>query len=174
MNSVNGVITGGEFRPQFVSGAPVNGTDEVQTLTFGGTPSGGTFTLYMAGINEIPGGETAPITWSGTGATLATNIQTALRALLGTSNVTVTGTGPFTVTFAAALGKLDVPLLRLLNNSMTGSSPTITVTVATPGVTATLRGAPPGTQVVDQSTGIAYINTGTAQAPTWTKVGTQT
>jgi hypothetical protein len=41
-------------------------------------------------------------------------------------------------------------------------------------VTATGRGAPTGAGLIDTTNGIQYINTGTALAPTWTKVGTQT
>src|SRR5581483_7837389 len=71
--------------------------NEVQTITLGGTPTGGTFTLLYPSGNggyDVAG----PITWNATGATLAANIQAALDALFGTGQVVVTGTGPFTLT----------------------------------------------------------------------------
>lgn len=154
-----------------LAGAPVAGTDEIQTLTFGGTwADSDALRLYFPGINEIAGGP-ADLVYSSTGATMAGNLQTALRALLGSANIAVTGTGPFTATFAAALGKMNLPMLRVDVKAALG---TLAITEATPGVDASYRGAPIGTQIVDTTTGIQYTNTGTAQAPTWTKVGTQT
>ena len=67
------------------AGAPVAGTDEVQTLTIGGTPTGGTFKLSYKG--QI----TTAITWTATDATLVANIDAALGALStvgGAANVT--------------------------------------------------------------------------------------
>jgi len=56
-------------------------TKAVQTITFTGTITGGTFTLTFGGVT------TAPITWSSTAATLASNIQTALDAIAVTVTV---------------------------------------------------------------------------------------
>lgn len=159
-----------------VAGAPVAGTDEVQTITIGGTPTGGTFKLRFRGQ------DTAPITWSATNATLLANIDAALEALtsIGTGGVTTAaasltaGIGTITVTFTGANGKRVQPVMVVADNSLTGTAPTVAVAETTPGVNATHRGAPKGSQVVDTTNGIAYINTGTADAPTWTKVGTQT
>ena len=83
----------------------VVGTNEVQTLTFGGTPTGGTFTLTFDGYT------TAPISWSSTNATLVANIDAALEALpnIGAGGVTVAvgtmtnGIGTITVTFGGIL-----------------------------------------------------------------------
>jgi hypothetical protein len=49
------VITGGKiiegvFRGYQSAGAPSAGTSEIQTLTIGGTPTGGTFTLAFDGF----------------------------------------------------------------------------------------------------------------------------
>src|SRR5262249_2287564 len=76
-----------------------NAVNAVQTITFGGTITGGTFTLSFNGLT------TGPITWSATAATLQTNIQNALLALpnIGTGNVAVAGPRPFTITFRGAL-----------------------------------------------------------------------
>jgi len=169
-------IIEGAMRGYETAGAPSNGTDEVQTITIGGTPTGGTFTLTFEGH------ETAPITWSATNNTLIANIDAALGALAnvgGAANVTTadatlsSGIGTLTVTFVTALGKLAVGLMTANGALLTGTSPTVGVTETTPGVTASGRGAPKGAQLTDTTNGKLYINTGTAAAPTWTVVGSQ-
>jgi hypothetical protein len=158
------------------AGAPVAGTDEIQTITFGGTPTGGTFRLAYDGHT------TAAITWSATNATLVANIDAALEALpnIGASGVTTAvgtmtaGIGTITVTFTGANGKRAVPTMSVANNSLTGTSPTIAVGETTPGVDATALNAPKGSLLVDTTNAKLYINTGTAAAPTWTVAGTQT
>lgn len=167
-------VAGG--RPALSAGAPVAGTDEVQTITFGGTPTGGTFKLAFQGQT------TAAITWSATNATLIANIDAALEALgnIGVGGVTTAvgtmtaGIGTATVTFTGAVGKMAVDTMTVANNSLTGTSPTIAVAETTPGVDATARGAAKGAKLIDTTNAIDYINTGTPAAPTWTKVGTQT
>ena len=155
------------------AGAPSAGTDEVQTITIGGTPDGGTFKLRFMGKT------TASIAWSATNATLVSNIDSALGALStvnGAGNVTTAvatmtnGIGTITVTFTADLGRMAVDLMTAPTNAMTGTSPTIGVTETTPGVNATGRGAAKGVLLVDSSTPDLYINDGTAVTPTWTKV----
>lgn len=178
------VITGGHIiegsglgKPILSAAAPVNGTDEIQTITFGGTPTGGTFRLTYDGFT------TGDIAWSATNATLVANILAALVALpnIGAAGVAVAvgtmtaGIGTITVTFSGAqVAKRSVATMTVAVNALTGTSPTIAVAETTPGVDATGAWAPKGAQLVDMTNGIAYINTGTAAAPTWTKVGTQT
>lgn len=155
----------------FCTGTPVNGTDEVQTITFGGTPTGGTFTLTFGGQT------TGAISWSATNNTLRDNIDTALEALsnIGASEVTTAvgtmtgGIGTITVTFANALGKLDVPLMTA-TSSLTGTLPTLAVATTTPGVTATARGAAAGAKLQDSS-GNLYMNQGSTTAPVWLPIG---
>jgi hypothetical protein len=155
------------------AGAPSAGTDEVQTITIDAT--GGTFKLAFG--TQV----TAAISWSSTNNTLRDNVDAALEALgaIGTGNVTTAvgtmtaGVGTLTVTFVSALGKLAVPTLTVADNSLTGTG-TLTVEETTPGVTATLRGKRKGTTYVDTTNAKAYINTGTAAAPTWTVIGAQT
>lgn len=156
------------------AGAPVAGTDEIQTITFGGTPTGGTFTLKFEGFT------TAPITWSSTNNTLVANIDAALEALpnIGTGGVTTavgtmtSGIGTITVTFVSQKGKMAVGLMTA-TSSLTGTSPTLGVAETTPGVDASARGALKGALLTDTTNGKLYINTGTAAAPTWTVVGSQ-
>lgn len=158
------------------AGAPSAGTDEIQTITIGGTPTSGTFTLTFDGHT------TAPITWSATNNTLIANVDAALGALAnigGAANVTTadatlsSGIGTFTVTFVAARGKMAVALMTADYSALVGTNPTVAVAETTPGVTASFRGSPKGATLTDTTNGVAYVNTGTAAAPTWTKVGTQ-
>jgi hypothetical protein len=158
------------------AGAPSAGTDAVQTLTVGGTPTSGTFKLAFQGFT------TAAITWSATNATLVANIDAALELLpsIGTGGVTTAvgtmtaGIGTITLTFAGDHAKRPRSLMTVADNSLAGTSPTLAIATTTPGVAATGRGASKGSLLTDTSNGILYINTGTAVAPTWTKVGTQT
>ena len=158
------------------AGAPSAGTDEVQTITFGGTPTGGTFKLAFK--SKV----TAAISWSATNATLVSNIDSALGDLAtvgGAANVTTAvgtmtaGIGTITVTFVGALAKKAVPLISVHQNSLTGTAPTIEVAETTPGVSATHRGAKIGTVLTDTTNGKQYIQTGTPPAVTWTVIGSQ-
>ncbi|WP_280265344.1 hypothetical protein [Nocardia wallacei] len=92
---------------------------EVQLVTIGGTPSGGTFKLSYDG------------TPTGTIAYNAANsvVQAALVAILGTGNVSVTGSagGPYTVTLQ---GDFAGQPNSLLVGDATGLTPSGTVTVA--------------------------------------------
>jgi hypothetical protein len=165
------IIEGAIGAPLQSAGVPGVGTDEVQTIATTGTPTGGTFRLSYEGL------VTAAIAFDAAAAT----IDTALEALpsIGTGGVTCAG-GPLptgvTVTFNSQnLGRKAVPLIALHTNSLTGgTTPTVTITETTPGVDAFGRGAGKGSMVTDVTNGVLYINTGTANVPVWTKVGTQT
>lgn len=165
-------IIEGAFGLLQYAGTPSSGTAEVQTLTIGGTPTGGTFRLSFEGLT------TAAITWTAVDATLVAAIDSALEALpnIGTGGVTcaagtlTSGIGTVTITFAA---KRDVGVI-IANSSLTGTAPTVSVATTTPGVLPGGIGAPKGALLTDTTNGILYIQTGTAASPTWTKVGTQT
>ena len=68
-------------------GAP--NTNAVQTLVFGGTITGGTFTLTLTTPFTPAGAVTAPITWSSDPTTLVNNIQAALDAILPAGSTSV-------------------------------------------------------------------------------------
>ncbi len=159
------------------AGAPSAGTSEVQTLTIGGTPTGGTFTIHFEGFTS------SAITWSATNNTLLANLQAAIDALpsLGTNGlIAAAGTltaGIGTITLTAGGNRAKQALGSVLScptNALTGTAPTLAVAETTPGVDATARGSGIGTLVQDTATGILYSNTGTALVPVWTKVGAQT
>ena len=175
---VGGKIIEGSEPPEFSgTGVPSAGTDEVQTITIGGTPEvASTFTLTYDGWT------TGKITWSSVTNTLLANILAALVALpnIGAAGVTTAdgsssnGVGTFTVTFVTANGKTDVSLMTagafLQSDGTASASGTVAVATTTPGVTATGRGAATGTEYTNVTTGVRYVNTGTAAAPTWTAV----
>lgn len=174
-----GVISGGHviegsIDEVYFAGAPVAGTDEVQTLTFSDTwIAAETFKLAFDGFT------TAAIAWSATNNTLRDNVDAALEALpnVGAGGVTTavgtmtTGIGTLTVTFAGNLAKKAVNTITVPeNNSVAG---TLAVAETTPGVDTTYRNMGIGCRLIDITNGKEYINTGTAIVPVWTVVGTQ-
>lgn len=168
---------GGAIGPYRNAGAPVAAVNEVDTLTFGGTITGGTFTATVAGF------KTAPIAWSATNATLVANIDAALEALpsVGTGGVTTAvgtmtaGIGTITVTFNGAdtAGRV-IGVSAVDGSQLTGTAPTVAVAQTTAGVSPTHRNAAIGALLVDTTNAQLYQNTGTVLgAPAWTKVGAQ-
>lgn len=163
-------------RDYFGAGAPAAGTSEIQTLTIGGTPTGGTFKL------SFKGAATAAITWSSTNATLLANINAAVQALwnvggayiVATAASLTSGIGTITLTFSGPLGKRVQPTIAVAENSLTGTDPTLAVAETTPGVTVAGLNAAVGDRYTDTTNGILYIATALSNGvPTWTKVGTQ-
>lgn len=106
------------------------GTNEVQTVTISGAPTGGTFTL---GFN---GSTTAAIAYNATGGT----VQAALVALpsIGTGNVQVTGGPgpgtPYVVTFIGTLANTNVGQMTAAATLTGGTTPAVTVTTTTEGI----------------------------------------
>lgn len=104
-------------------------TAEVQTVTVGGTPTGGSFPL--TGLNPDTGAyATATIPFNASAAVA----QPLLDSIFGAGNTTVGGGAlpgaALTVTFAGRLG--DVPLMTAAITGLTGGAPTVTVTTSTP------------------------------------------
>jgi hypothetical protein len=158
----------------YCPGPPDNGTSCIQTITFGGTPDGGgSFVLRFN--NQT----TAPINWSATNATLVSNIDTALKALssIGPSGISTAvgsmtaGIGTITVTFAGKNAKLSVPTMTVPNNTLTGTSPTVSVATTTAGVTADGRNqAGLSYLLVDHTNGNLYLDRGSTNNPNWTQI----
>lgn len=107
----------------------LNGTNEVQTVTITGSPTGGTFTLTYSGQT------TGTIAYNASAST----VQTALEALsnIGVGDVAVTGSagGPYTVAFKGDLGLQNVSAMTASGAGLTGgSSPSVSIATATAGV----------------------------------------
>lgn len=170
-------VTPNLYGPYYNAGAPSAGTNEVQTLTIGGTPTGGTFKLALDGV------QTGAIAWSATNSTLLANINAALDALasggsswiVATANSLTAGIGTISLTFSGGdFAKRAVNTMTVADNSLTGTSPTLAVAETTPGVDATFRMSAPGARVIDTTNLKAYINTSSTQgSPTWTVEGAQ-
>jgi cyclophilin family peptidyl-prolyl cis-trans isomerase len=82
-------LTGGTVVVSTTTPGALPSTAAVQTITFGGAPSGGTFTLTFNGQT------TGPITWSNTSASRVANIQAALNSIIGTQTTTSAADGSF-------------------------------------------------------------------------------
>lgn len=101
------------------------GENEVQTIS--GTPTAGTFTLDCPMVNlplngYVPFVTTAPIAYNASAAA----VQTALEAVYGAGNVTVTGgpigTATLTITWVGALARTNIPTKLQKNTAgLTGS-----------------------------------------------------
>ncbi|WP_280425280.1 major capsid protein [Nocardia carnea] len=102
-------------------------TNEVQTVTITGTPTGGHFTLSFGGST------TSNLAHNATAAT----VQAALAALptIGTGNIAVAGSagGPYTVTFIGALGATNVAAMTATGSLTGGTTPAVAVALTTAG-----------------------------------------
>jgi len=117
-------------RPLQGAPVPAAGTNEVQTVTVTGTPTGGTYTLTFNGQT------TSGIPYNAT----SSQVQSALVALsnIGAGDVLCAGGPhpgtPITVTFQGDLAGGDVPQMTASATGLTGgTSPAVTVTTTTPG-----------------------------------------
>jgi len=123
-------------------GINVTNTNDVQTLTIYGSPTGGTFTLTFID-NTGFSGTTSALPYNPTAA----QIQTALLALpnIGSNNVAVAGTdltGPFTITFQQSLGATALPVLGYTDSLIGGTNVSIGIEHTIPGSgTIALSGA---------------------------------
>jgi len=130
------IINGKEFSTSCtfdatsLEGGGTGGTNEVQTVTITGTPTGGTFTLTFRGAT------TTGIAYNAT----ADAVETALEALstIGDGDVRVTGGPgpgtPYVITFVNDLGHQNVSNVTASAASLTGgTTPAVTVVNTTPG-----------------------------------------
>ena len=107
-----------------------NGTNNVQTLTMTGTPTGGTCTITDG--NTIVTGNVNYDSTSG-------QLQTILEAVYGAGNVAVSGGPwpgtPLVVTFQGDLQRRPMRTLEIGTNALTGgATPTFASVQTTPGV----------------------------------------
>lgn len=126
-------------------------SNQVQTISITGTPTGGTFTLTYDGQT------TSAIAYNADAAT----VQAALVALsnLASGDVVITGSNPnFTATFGGALSGTDVALLTADGSSLTGgTTPDVDIAQVTGTLTVTVEtgGQLGGKAVTDDTHSIA-------------------
>lgn len=143
-SSIASAATAYTVRDALCALSNIAGTDEVQTLTITGTPTGGTFTITYSGQT------TAGIAYDANSAT----VQAALEALsnIDAGDVVCTGGAlpgtPVVITFRQALGRKNVALMTANGASLTGgTSPAAAISLTTQGVDSdvTVTGGPLGT-----------------------------
>lgn len=122
-------IMGQELSPEsFKIGRKLEDTNAKATLAFTGTPSAGTWTLFV-GIGDATPVETGSITYGADDDTAL--IETAIEALSGITEVTVTGaysTG-YTIEFTGVDEKTDFRVTAIDVSSLTGvTAATVTMT----------------------------------------------
>ena len=125
-------------RQQITIGREV-GVNAVQTLTIGGTPTGGTFTLSFNGVT------TAGIAYNAAAAA----VQSALEAIssIGAGHVLCAGGAlpgaAVTITFQGDLGGMPQNLITVNIAGLTGGTPTGSIANTTTGVRAVGNPATP-------------------------------
>ncbi len=162
VNLAPGTYSKGQVLGRLSAGA----ANDVQTVTIGGTPTGGTFKLVL----EWPIGNsqtTATIAFDAA----ASAVQSAIAALsnVGTGNVAVTGSagGPYTVTFQGKFLYQPVPVMTAGTNALTGgTNPAAAIAHATVCATAgTFAAYSSATLSAPAAAATATTNTGTASTP---------
>lgn len=149
-----------------ISGATAN---EVQTLNFGGTVSGGTFTLSIIGIDGIVTYTTSALAYNISNA----NLKIAIDALLlsaGYAGGTATiggGACPTdaTATFGGTLAGVNMPLMTA-TSALTGAGPTLTVDGTTAGNTLAQWGLYDGTKLANPTVA-PTLTAATGSTPTF-------
>jgi len=145
-----------------LSGAAAN---DVQTLDFGGSVTGGTFTLSLTGVDGQTH-STAALAYNISNANLKIAIEGLLEAAgYHLATVTITGGACPTdtvLTFGGSLAAYPAPLL-VVTSALTGTYPTIAVVHTTTGNPLGLYVGYDGTKVADPT-----------EAPTLTAVAGST
>lgn len=112
------------------------GANDVQTITYGGTVSGGTFTITATPTTPYNG--TPSVTLTEAYNVTAAALQADLESIYGPGNVVVTGAAGSSavVTFTGALAIQTITPMVIVDNT-TGSGHSVTLVHTTPGVAAT-------------------------------------
>jgi hypothetical protein len=98
------------------------GTASVQTATISGTPTGGTFTLFLNGVSS--GAQPYNVT--------AAALQTALRAAWGIAVTVTLSSNVYTITFPVAEGAASQITATAAFTG--GTTPSVATAITTPGV----------------------------------------
>jgi len=120
---------------QDIAGSYSGGTNEKQTITITGTPTGGSYTVTFDGVTS------GPIAYNATAAQTAAAVQSVVDVVFPGALITATGgPGPGTpvvVTFGGTLSGMDVAQMTATGNFTGGSTPAVAATTSTPGVVGT-------------------------------------
>lgn len=106
----------------------VGGTNEVQTVTLTGNPTGGHFTLTYYGST------TSNIQHNASATTVQSRLENLDTIPTGAVSVTGPNGGPYVVTFVGELGSQDVPTMTGADTMTGGTSPAVSIAVTTAGV----------------------------------------
>jgi hypothetical protein len=131
------------YRPNVtcdISKWATNPTDQVQTVTISGSPTGGTFTLSFGGVLAEDPTYVPTLPYNASAAAVAAAIANLPYygpnedlLYVGASNVSVTLSGAvYTVTFNGALAGATVPKLSATAAFTGGTSPAIATAITTP------------------------------------------
>ncbi|MFE9461703.1 hypothetical protein [Streptomyces californicus] len=131
-------------------------TNEVQTATVTGGPTGGTFTLTYSGQT------TAAIAYNATAAAVQTALENLSNVNPGDIKVTGNAGGPYTLTFGGQYLGDNVAQISATASLTGGSTPGVTMATTTAGGTAT---ATDGTQLF-----AGFLFTEASFYPTTTKI----
>ncbi len=118
--------------PTDESSAKGTAINEIQHVVINGSPTGGSFTLNLAGTasTAIPFNATA----SQVAAAIAALPAPSGTGTIGSANISVTGSaGTFDITFKGTLAGTSVAQLTSFSNLVGGNLPSVTVTTTTPG-----------------------------------------
>lgn len=114
-------------------------TNEVQTITTTGTPTGGTFTLSYRGR------QTAAIPYNASAAQVESALEALPGGVLTGTDVTVTG-GPLpagvVVTFGGKVSGQDIPTMVTTSALTGGTTPTVAIAATTQGLPGVPRQLP--------------------------------
>ena len=110
-------------------GSLTSATNAVQTISFGGTPTGGFFTLAFNGTTSNP------ITYSTNPTTLQTSIQTEMDNIAGAGNTVVSATSATSVNvaFQGTFAGISEPTMTTPTVSLSGNGATVSVATTTAG-----------------------------------------
>jgi hypothetical protein len=103
------------------------GTNEIQSVTITGSPTGGSFTLTYAGQT------TAAIAHNAAAATVKARLEALSN--IGEGDVKVTGSagGPYSVTFKGDLSDANVAAMTATSSLTGGTTPGVTIATPTSG-----------------------------------------
>jgi hypothetical protein len=156
------------------AGVPTSGVRQVETATAAGTLSGASGDVSVivtaAGLTGSPLTVLVPTTTGDTAAVWAGKVRTVLAADAAIAAFfDVSGTTTAIVLTAKKAAANDATMnIALANGTSTGVTAAPTSVDTTAGVKADWRGVDHGQRVVNSSTNDIYINTGSANSPTWT------